>query len=252
MKKLQAFTLAKLPTKFPPFLGRVRVGNKQYPSQPPLTRGGVLAFTLAEVLITLGIIGVVSAITMPSLIKSYQKKAASTRIKADYSILMQAIQRSEVDNNELKTWDFSKTTDDFAKTYFEPYFKGLKRSSVQDGCYGISRNDARYLLPNGSCLAILNSNGNLYVSIDINAKQLPNKWGSDKFYFTTTADMRLMPHGWVDGITREQAKNGYNYHGTAYSCKASPIHDNAQEKTRYGCFSLLMLDGWEMKDDYPY
>ena len=35
-----------------------------------------IAFTLAEVLITLGIIGVVAAITMPTLINNYQKKAA--------------------------------------------------------------------------------------------------------------------------------------------------------------------------------
>lgn len=35
--------------------------------------GGTLGFTLAEVLITLGIIGVVAAMTMPSLITKYQK-----------------------------------------------------------------------------------------------------------------------------------------------------------------------------------
>lgn len=38
-------------------------------------------FTLAEVLITLGIIGVVAAMTMPSLIQNYRKKEATTRIK---------------------------------------------------------------------------------------------------------------------------------------------------------------------------
>ena len=39
------------------------------------------AFTLAEVLITLGIIGVVAAMTMPSLITNYQKKVWTDQLK---------------------------------------------------------------------------------------------------------------------------------------------------------------------------
>ena len=45
-------------------------------------------FTLAEVLITLGIIGVVSALTLPSLITSYKKQEASARLKKFNSLLM--------------------------------------------------------------------------------------------------------------------------------------------------------------------
>ena len=44
-------------------------------------------FTLAEVLITLGIIGVVAAMTIPSLITKYQKKAIETKFKQDFSII---------------------------------------------------------------------------------------------------------------------------------------------------------------------
>lgn len=40
-----------------------------------------LGFTLAEVLITLGIIGVVAALTLPALIQNYQKKATATSVK---------------------------------------------------------------------------------------------------------------------------------------------------------------------------
>ena len=44
-------------------------------------------FTLAEVLITLGIIGVVSALTMPNLIANYQKKVWVTQLKKDVNFL---------------------------------------------------------------------------------------------------------------------------------------------------------------------
>jgi prepilin-type N-terminal cleavage/methylation domain-containing protein len=51
----------------------------------------LIGFTLAEVLITLGIIGIVAALTMPSLMANYQKKAAATRLKQTYSMLNQAL-----------------------------------------------------------------------------------------------------------------------------------------------------------------
>ena len=42
-------------------------------------------FTLAEVLITLGIIGVVAAITLPTVIQNYQKQVLVTQLKKMYA-----------------------------------------------------------------------------------------------------------------------------------------------------------------------
>ena len=55
-------------------------------------------FTLAEVLITLGIIGAVAALTMPVLVGNYQKKQTVTKLKRAFSVLSQAILMSELDN----------------------------------------------------------------------------------------------------------------------------------------------------------
>lgn len=49
-----------------------------------------IGFTLAEVLITLGIIGVVAALTLPALVQKYQEKASIARLKKAYSVLSQA------------------------------------------------------------------------------------------------------------------------------------------------------------------
>ena len=50
-----------------------------------------LAYTLAEVLITLGIIGVVSALTMPSLINEIQDRQFIAKWKKAYSIISNAV-----------------------------------------------------------------------------------------------------------------------------------------------------------------
>ena len=52
------------------------------------------AFTLAEVLITLGIIGVVAAITIPGLATKIQRRQLETQVKADFAIIQQAIRAS--------------------------------------------------------------------------------------------------------------------------------------------------------------
>lgn len=63
------------------FASKQRVKNAQY-------RG----FTLAEVLITLGIIGVVAAMTLPTLISNYQKSVALNRLKQTYAQIMVGIE----------------------------------------------------------------------------------------------------------------------------------------------------------------
>ena len=62
------------------------------------------AFTLAEVLITLGVIGVVAAVTMPTVVANYQKQAAAMKAKKFYNMMNNAVNRSIVDNGDVNTW----------------------------------------------------------------------------------------------------------------------------------------------------
>lgn len=55
------------------------------------------AFTLAEVLITLGIIGVVAAITMPTIVAKTQDKVLTTQFKKAYNITSNLIQKTNSD-----------------------------------------------------------------------------------------------------------------------------------------------------------
>lgn len=55
------------------------------------------AFTLAEVLVTIGIIGVVAAMTLPSVISHYKKKVLLEQFRVAYSLLQQAYLKIELD-----------------------------------------------------------------------------------------------------------------------------------------------------------
>ena len=109
------------------------------------------AFTLAEILITLGIIGVVSAMTMPVLIQKQHEKATVTRVLKAYSLLNQAYTMSKLENGNFASWftsvstssfededgnkhlsDESKTNKDIIYSKFAPYLKHAEWCKTDD------------------------------------------------------------------------------------------------------------------------
>ncbi|CDE62536.1 unknown [Fusobacterium sp. CAG:439] len=74
-----------------------------------------LAFTLAEVLVTLGIIGVISALTVPSLIQNNAEKQYAARLKKFYSLMNQAVASARLEKGDINYWGLTlagNTTED--------------------------------------------------------------------------------------------------------------------------------------------
>ena len=83
--------------------------DNNYTSIHPALYTSKVAFTLAEVLITLGIIGVVSAITMPTVITKYQEQKTVTQLNKVYSVMSQAWQMMQAEYGTIDTWGMSNT-----------------------------------------------------------------------------------------------------------------------------------------------
>ena len=62
------------------------------------------AFTLAEILITIGVISVVVALTLTNLFNAYQKHQTETALKKFYADINNAIRMSIVDNGDPEGW----------------------------------------------------------------------------------------------------------------------------------------------------
>lgn len=59
-------------------------------------------FSLAEIVVTLMIIGVIAAMTLPSLRQTAEEREKVAQVKKAYSILTQATERAEQDNGPIK------------------------------------------------------------------------------------------------------------------------------------------------------
>ena len=214
-----------------------------------------IAFTLAEALITLGIIGVVAAMTMPTLITKYQKHVAINRAKQVYSELSQVLQLARVKYGDMDSWEI--TSYDAATKYIVDFYKGLtvckKPGEPQNSDCGMGMSSAApiYATARGEGLSFsVGSSGNIFgdaifILVDTDGGKGKNRLGTDVFYFEMKNN-RLTSFAWKDDITREELKDGYysDVFGQTFACK--------EDGNRHACTSLLMLDGWEMKDDYPW
>lgn len=87
-----------------------------------------VAFTLAEVLITLTILGVVASLLLFGVYKKFQRTIALTRFKESYALLNNAIRISESINGQAEGWNWCLNGVNMANTYILPYldFKDLQ------------------------------------------------------------------------------------------------------------------------------
>ena len=176
-----------------------RLGNKvQFlTSHGPLTKSGrrSFAFTLAEVLITLGIIGVVAAITLPAVINDIQNKHFRVKWRKTFSEISNAMLL--ISEHEPLAEDASEKT---IAASFAKYLKNTKvceeGKAVEEGCL---RESYPIYMKNGttiydifdkigggtSCIKLANgavlSLDSIVVMVDVNGSNKPNIIGTDIF-----------------------------------------------------------------------
>lgn len=210
-------------------------------------------FTLAEVLITLGIIGIVAAMTLPTLINNYKKQEVSSKIKKFYTTMSQAVKLSEVDNGPVIYWskDARKENEDgsitnisgtlaFYNTYLAKYLKKMPSSTDADRANVVLADGSTISMNIGYCLDIV---------YDYNGKKNPNVMGVDKFDFLLCTE-----EGYNAGFIRNKQNlfDAYFPGGCVKNkCSRENLMDACKQNAAF-CSALIMNDGWEFKDDYPY
>ena len=236
------------------------------------------AFTLAEVLITLGIIGVVAALTLPSVVQNYQKRSLEVATQKFYSVMLQAIKQYMADEgvDDLRQSSLLAGDDDSVEVVTaqndEFFKKYLKAQICEDGCfadnyktqtgetsYAVGKSTdydikGRYLLPDGMVvdtdnapvIGFSDTPGGLYV--DVNGLKGPNKigydlWSMSIFYDGTIDEGTLNPECRKDkecfGSTAKEIRDD-----KFTACKST----NNAVRNYGGCFGHFLENGF--KFDY--
>ena len=211
------------------------------------------AFTLAEVLITLGIIGVVAAMTLPQIVHNYKKQEVEAKLKKFYTTMSQAVKLSEVDNGPAYYWtkDARMSDEDgviisnptgalaFYERYLAKYLKLI--AEPEEGNLKIALSDGSTVsMSIGYCLDM---------HFDYNGDKGANTLGVDRFDFLLCTE-----EGYNAGLSRNK-QNPFDayfpYSCARTGCSRTQLLNECKSNQLY-CSGLLMYDGWEIKDDYPY
>ncbi|MCM1338091.1 MAG: type II secretion system GspH family protein [Muribaculaceae bacterium] len=191
-------------------------------------------FTLAEVLITLGIIGVVAAMTIPNLIADARKRAIENQLKKSYASITNAIRLAEIDNGSMDSWPTGAdmNMEEYWKTYFLPYFRGARLCKNKVDCgypadlpdkqwsnaqWNMSTGNSRLLfqLMDGTVVFFpRNTFGEggkpSYVEtfyMDVNGNKKPNTYCQDFFTFSRNGEKGIHPIG----CTVTLKENGWHF-----------------------------------------
>lgn len=154
-------------------------------------------FTLAEVLITLGIIGIVAEITIPTLYHGFMDQNFKVAYKKSYSVFSQAMLRGYSESNINPYSDVAGKLANF--NAFKSYFKVAKDCpTTNSDCWSINGEKYGGTYPSSDALAFIDASGMAWTLadntigtgrylVDTNGSKGPNKYGQDRFPFSYDA-----------------------------------------------------------------
>ena len=235
------------------------------------------AFTLTEVLITLGIIGVISALTVPNIMNNYQKESQAVQFRKFVTEFQSAVDMTitEYGKTSLKSTYIMKKTngvDEFIKNKFNP-----KKTCTKDetaNCFASSYRSIdlgtvkfftcdgkSYVLANSAAMCVNKRTNSLNIYVDINGQEAPNMGGRDMFLFAidingnategfATAQDNSAACEKCMAETEETYGDDTHYNecfGEGLPCSVDS-DENQCPKTAFGagCYTRLSKNGWKM------
>ena len=219
------------------------------------------AFTLAEIIITLGIIGVIAAISIPHLIVSIQKHTIETKLKRFYAEMNQALKLSAEQNGVdpdgwvMRGRQYNQADlDNFVDTYLRPV---------------LNISYTRQISPNprtcgGRCpriLVVLNNGIAFSMYIDGNGVDVFMHPNPNKTDFMSTRDAFAFQMTKTDNSrTRYQAEGSFEPYtafwnngreSTLYTDTTRGCNKLSSSNKQY-CTKIIQLNGWKFPKDYPW
>ena len=200
----------------------------------------LFAFTLSEVMLTMTIVGVVAAMTIPTLHYQRVKKEYTAKLKNFYSRMENSILDMEMDKGSFRDMKLPTNGNGY-KWYMDNIDPYMGHQYVDDTKKIVYYKD-------GSSLLKFYSGGCLDVDYDVNGDKAPNREGYDRqrYLYCFTNDSRISWFGNKDiffgTYGSGQTAATTSRESMITKCKTSPSW----------CTKLLQNDQWEFKGDYPF
>ncbi len=222
-------------------------------------------FTLAEVLITLGIIGIVSAMTIPTLSAKIQKRKLESQIKVAYAEIQQAMKMAENDGMALNS-KFKDNSDtemqEWVNSYIVPNIKTENICLNKVGCWhkkgtvkDLQGNPSPWDNDNGLGFNIITfkTAKGVYYNLDgMSQMRMQTLFGVSSadseglvIYFDANGDRKPNKIG-IDIYAMCMSEKGWLPAG--YNKTPQEIKQNCERGNGYWCLKHVINSGWTIND----
>ena len=150
----------------------------------------LFAFTLAEILLTMTIVGAIATMTIPTLVSKRIQTERSAKLKKFYSRMSNAVDQMVMDGKSFKYMSSQSSS----LEYMNWYIKDLDRYMEHKFIDNSSQRTVYFVDESSMEFRGLAGTGNACANVvyDTNGKKNPNKLGADQysFYFCFNDNMR--------------------------------------------------------------
>ena len=237
------------------------------------------AFTMAEVLITLGIIGIVAAMTIPQMMQGYRKKVVETELQKAVSMLNQAIMLSSVYNNTPDNWGIANGATDTFELYIKPYIDvatecenkaiGDPKNICCNYVYGFTGTNAfhtgrKYILKNGIAISFSSGvtlgtsprRGVFFVFLETGAHKYILGKNVFPFNLIVQDNKKYLVTGTRDYPSHATFCSGLKTRAQMIDmCENGTGNSSGGGKEGYvtgiTCTAMIECNNWKIPDDYP-
>ena len=225
-------------------------------------------FTLSEILITLGIIGVVSAMTIPVLIQKYNNNVAETRLKKFYSVMNQAVMFAKNDYGDFPWEDYhvmeqkdengdaitdengnrldqNNKIDIVYKKYLAPYLNIINSKEIKD-----AEKNKRivHFFSDGSAFAY-DSSQNRDIEFFPSKAERCLTFVKEERTGTCSFEFYFDP-----SLATKDVETGVEPYKFSWNGKIDRLYKGCEDNSsyeRYYCTAIIQLNGWKIPGDYP-
>ena len=153
------------------------------------------AFTTAELLIAMTIIGVIAVLVVPPLIRDYTAKVQTSAIKNFYTDLVSAIEKACSDNNVSELSETKYIISGNEAEFLDKYFWGQEKNTFNSSYKSLSGDEDDFdagdnyiTIKNGSSISMSCDGSSCTFYIDTNGTNSPNTGGLDMFKIIINGD----------------------------------------------------------------
>ena len=240
---------------------------------------------MAEVLITLGIIGVVAAVTLPTLVANYQKTVWVNQLKKTYTTLNEGYKQMAASEGcttlrcadisedwPVTNFDFTKakTKEKFVKTFKleNVYVGGVPSNSIYNYkikmLSGEESNFSDECVANGSVSSLVGttSSGEIIsfanslvgplIAVDINGLKSPNTFGRDIFVFSgfdfndTAMVVPMYSKKWNEAMGAGAGADEIPEEERIQQINEGCSKTQTEVDGNWLCAEKIVMDGWKM------